>query len=64
MPIEKKEKTKTIKKCICGATVFQGPFQRGPIVDGMQIVRETLYQRVNCNRVDALEKFEDFPIES
>ena len=54
MPTEKKEKTKTIKKCICGATVFQGPFQRGPIVDGVQIVREILYQCVNCNRVDAL----------
>lgn len=63
MPTKKDESPKTAKRCTCGASVFQGPFQRGPIVDGLQIVRETLYQCVNCNRVAPLEQFEDFPLE-
>jgi len=49
-------RTKTVKMCECGATRFQGPFQRGEIVDDEFRVQETLYQCVACNRVKPLEK--------
>ena len=60
---KKTDSAKTAKRCpACQATVFQGPFQRGPIVDGMMTVRETLYQCVNCHAVRPLEQFEDYPL--
>lgn len=47
--------TKEIRQCTCGATVFQGPFVRGPIENGQHIERERLYQCVNCHHVWAVD---------
>lgn len=55
---------KTLKQCPdCGATIFQGPFHRGPIVNGKQEVSETLWQCVNCNRVRPVEGLDDHEVE-
>ncbi len=55
--------TKTLKRCACGATRFQGPFTRGEIVNGKFIVQETLYQCVQCNTVKPLEQIADHTVE-
>lgn len=55
---------KTIKQCPqCGATVFQGPYARGPIENGKLVARETLYQCVNCHRVAVLAEIGDHETE-
>ena len=55
-------KATTRKACPrCSATVFQGPFQRGPIEDGTFITREVWYQCVNCNTAHRLEDLTDQP---
>lgn len=46
----------TKKQCPCGATVFQGPVQRGEFVDGAFVVRETVYACVRCHRVLPVEQ--------
>ena len=57
--------SRTLKKCPnCGATVFQGPFVRGPIENGALVARDTLYQCVNCNRVAPLSDIPDFETET
>ena len=56
--------SKTIKQCPqCGATVFQGPYTRGPIENGKLQPRDVLYQCVGCNRVAALGDISDHATE-
>lgn len=60
MPKEKTEvQTGTRKVCECGARIFQGPFQRGEIINGAVVVRENLYQCVHCHRVKPIEQISD-----
>ena len=63
-PIVEPSAPKTVKRCACGATVFQGTFQRGQIVDGVLAVRETLYQCVNCHAVKPLGEYADHVVET
>ena len=56
------EGPKNLKRCTCGATVFQGPFQRGEIRNGVMIVRETLYQCVGCNAVWDISKLGEIAV--
>lgn len=56
-------KTKTLKRCECGATRFQGPFTRGDIVDGVFRVQETVYQCLGCNRVRLFDEIPDHTVE-
>ena len=64
MPVTKSNAGKTLKQCPnCGATVFQGPFQRGPIVNGKHDAQETLWQCVNCNRVSPVDGLADHEVE-
>lgn len=58
-----KPKSKTLKRCECGATVFQGPYQRGEIVDGQMKVRETIFQCVNCHAVKPVTAIADYTID-
>lgn len=45
------------EKCpFCASTIFQGPFVRGPIVNGEVIERERLFQCMGCNQVMNLER--------
>jgi len=39
--------------------VFQGPFQRGEIINGKLEVREILWQCMGCNKVGPLEAFKE-----
>lgn len=51
---------KVEKECpSCHATMFQGPWQRGPIVDGVFTPKETLYNCVNCHAVLTVEQMQD-----
>lgn len=51
---------KVIKKCpSCGATVFQGPYHRGEIVNGEFEAKETLYNCANCHRPLAVSEMVD-----
>lgn len=45
-----KSSPKLRKECVCGATVFQGPYQRGEVVDGKLEVREEVVQCRGCHR--------------
>lgn len=55
-------KAKSRKACPnCNATVFQGPFQRGPIEDGTFITREVWYQCVNCHTAHLESELVDQP---
>lgn len=46
-------------KCpYCASTIWQGPFQRGPIIGKAMVVREVLYQCMGCNQVMDLPKIE------
>ena len=48
------------KKCpLCGATMFQGPFQRGEIINGEFVVREELYNCVGCHSVKPVDELLD-----
>lgn len=43
---------RVVRECpACNATIFQGPFNRGEIANGVLEPREVLYQCVRCNRV-------------
>jgi hypothetical protein len=46
----KEPKVKATTRCDCGATVFQGPFQRGEFVGGTFVVRETVFQCRGCHK--------------
>ena len=60
---EEFKKDKTLKKCpACKATRFQGPYERGEIVNGKFVVIEVLYQCVNCHRVLPVEQMEEFVV--
>ena len=63
-PVEEElKKDRTLKTCpSCHATRFQGPFQRGEIINGNFVVIEVLYQCVNCNRVVPVEQMEEFTV--
>ena len=50
---------KTVKQCICGATVFYGPIPIGEIVDGVMIPRETMYTCTNCGKDQRIEQMID-----
>ncbi len=43
----------------CRANIFQGPYNRGLIVDGAFVVRETIVQCVNCHKVYELAELHD-----
>jgi len=54
---------RTAKRCpSCGATNFQGPLLRGPIVNGELQPREVLYQCVGCNTVKPIGELEDYEL--
>lgn len=56
---------KTLKQCVCGATVFQGPFPVGEIDGaGEMHVRRNEYRCVRCNKVQELESMIDVTIPS
>ena len=49
-------KEKTRKKCpTCGAYVFQGPYDRGEIINGKMKVKSQVYQCLNCHHISPLE---------
>ncbi len=54
---------KVIKMCTCGATVFQGPFPVGPIVNGVMAPNYEEYRCVRCNKPDQLDKIGDHAVE-
>lgn len=55
---------KIIKECPnCRATLFQGPYHRGEIVNGEFVAKETLYNCANCHRPLALSEMNDRPVE-
>ena len=61
--IKDEQDGKTIKQCPnCGATVFQGPYGRGEIVNGEFVTKETLYNCANCHRALAIREMVDRPI--
>ena len=62
-PLTLVSKTKTLKRCECGATRFQGPFSRGEIVDGIFLAQEMLFQCLGCNRVRPLDEIPDHTVE-
>jgi hypothetical protein len=49
-----------VKECPkCHSTMFQGPWQRGPIVDGVFAAKETLYNCVGCHVVLSVAEMQD-----
>lgn len=45
------------EKCpYCASTIFQGPFIRGPIINGQVVETERVYQCMGCNQVMNLER--------
>jgi hypothetical protein len=55
---------KVIKQCICGATLFQGPFPVGELVmvDGIAVemdIKQMLYLCRNCNRTLMVDEMID-----
>ena len=59
-PYEVKHDKRVIKVCPqCESTVFQGPFIRGPIVNGEHQSHETWYQCMGCNAVRMLEQLNE-----
>lgn len=62
-PKKTRKATKITKRCPnCGATIFQGPVQRGPIVGDVHQVKETLYTCVNCHALKALHELDDYEL--
>lgn len=60
---EVKAEGRVLKQCPdCSATMFQGPFTRGPIVNDVFVKREELYQCVNCHRVWPLAELHDHEV--
>lgn len=50
--IKPEPETKIEKECPkCHSTMWQGPFNRGNIINGELVVRESLYNCVNCHAV-------------
>ena len=49
----------TKKRCECGASVFQGPYQRGEIINGKFAHHEIVYQCRNCHREKKLDEIAD-----
>lgn len=61
---EDKPAEHTLKVCPhCTATMFQGPFFRGPIQDGVLIKREEVYQCMNCHQFMGIEQLNERSIE-
>jgi len=53
-------KQKVIKQCPkCGATLFQGPFPTGEIVNGKMEARHDDYRCMNCNAVMTIDHMVD-----
>ena len=47
----------TLGECpSCKATIWQGPFMRGPIRNGEFAANETLFQCMNCHAVMPIEQ--------
>lgn len=54
---------KVIKMCSCGATVFQGPFAVGAIVNGTMVPNYEEYRCVRCNKTQRLDEIADHLVE-
>jgi hypothetical protein len=54
---------RVVKMCgTCGATVFEGPFTQGEIVNGDLVPRRAIFRCVNCNRVQDVSEMVDHVI--
>lgn len=64
MATKKMTGDKVIEQCVCGATLFQGPFPVGELVkvdDAMveMDVKQMLYLCRNCNKTQTLDEMSD-----
>jgi hypothetical protein len=48
--------SKTLSQCQCGATVFEGEFAQGEIVNKKFVPRMLIYRCVNCNKIQTIDE--------
>jgi hypothetical protein len=51
-----------LSQCQCGATVFEGEFAQGEIVNKKFVPRSLIYRCVNCNKIQTVEEMFDRPV--
>ncbi len=59
---EPKTNDRVLSQCQCGATVFEGEFAQGEIVNKKFVPRKLIFRCVNCNKVQTVEDMIDRPV--